>query len=321
MKKYAALLSAFVLLAFTANNLSFAVSEKQPTVKNVIKIDIESELYQQARIELNKSLYQSYRIVERISRANNLNDFSWRIYIPSGISNSEINAYAADGNLVVLFPLLVDIFSDDVSSLAFVIAHEMAHNYLKHPAKYKKYEEQTKEEYKEFSCPKEMEAEEILKERFLLSEVIGFWSAYFIYNLRAKDFQNDINNKQEAINEDLFGFSRKLEYEADKTALIYLIRAGFDLNKAPRSFELMDRLPEAAYEPTTHPSNKNRAWQIKSLLKTLDIQKLKAEGQRNFKNSKPLTYERSLDKKSLKINSKFGSYGDVNEPFKKLFGK
>ncbi len=321
MKKYAVLLSVFALLTLTANNLSLGISGKQQDIKTPVKIDVESELYQKARIELNKSLYQSYRIVERISRANKLDEFSWRIYIPSGTNNSDINAYAADGNLVVLFPVLVDIFSDDVSSLAFIIAHEMAHNYLKHPAKFKKYEEQIKEKYKEFASPKEMEAEEILKERFLLSEAIGFWSAYFIYTLRTKDFQNDINNEQEYINEDLFGFSRKLEYEADKTALIYLIRAGFDLSKAPRSFELMDRLPEAAYEPTTHPSNQNRIWQIKSLLKALDIQKLKEEGTKNFKNSKPLTYERSLDKKSLKINSKCGSYEDINEPFKKLFGK
>jgi len=321
MNRKLVLFIVFAFLILGIKNAGFTAFGKQINKDNIVKVDVESELYQRARIELNKSLYQSYRIVERISRANKLDEYSWRVYIPSGAKNDEINAYATEGNLIVLFPVLVDIFSDDVSSLAFVIAHEMAHNYLKHGAKTEKYNEQMNKKAQECQIPVNIEGEEILKDKFLLSQAIGFWSAYFIYNLKMKDFQENVNSESEEIQQDWLAFSRKLEYEADRTAIIYMIKAGFNVNQASRFSTFSKRFHAEGLELTNHPSAENRVWQINSLLKTLDIQKLKKEGEINFKNSKPLTYERSLDKKSLKINSKYGSIDNVNKPFEKLFGK
>jgi beta-barrel assembly-enhancing protease len=321
MKKKVGLLIIFALLLLNANNACFSASQKQPVKKNLVKIDIESELYQKARIELNKSLYQSYRIIERLSRANKLDEYSWRVYVPSGNSKDEINAYAKDGNLIVLFPVLVDILTDDVSSLAFVIAHEMAHNSLNHIAKMRKYIEQTNIKEKESVAPWNMKAEEMTKENILLSQAIGFWSAYFIYSLQYKDLQKNVNEENDQREQDCLAFSRKLEYEADKTALIYMIKAGFNVNRASRFSAFSKRLPGAGQEPTTHPSAENRIWQINSAIKNLDIEKLKTEGALNFKNSKTLTYEKSLDKKSLRINSKYNSSENVNKPFELLFGK
>ena len=79
MNRKLVLFIVFVFLILGINNAGFAAFGKQIHKDNIVKVDIESELYQKARIELNKSLYQSYRIVERISRANKLDEYSWRV--------------------------------------------------------------------------------------------------------------------------------------------------------------------------------------------------------------------------------------------------
>lgn len=73
--------------------------------------------------------YKVYRIAERLIRANNLDFVNWRI----SISKSEdVKAASFDENYIQLNTALYDSLSLNEDALAFVIAHEMAHQILGH---------------------------------------------------------------------------------------------------------------------------------------------------------------------------------------------
>ncbi|MGB0563573.1 MAG: M48 family metallopeptidase [Spirulinaceae cyanobacterium] len=92
--------------------------------------DAES-VYQQAREELPENLYVLYRIVERIARANDLDNHPWRVVMAD---DSLINAYATEVNLIIVHYGLLDQMAGDVSALACVVGHEMAHHTERHIA-------------------------------------------------------------------------------------------------------------------------------------------------------------------------------------------
>ncbi|MEM8642504.1 MAG: M48 family metallopeptidase [Cyanobacteria bacterium P01_G01_bin.54] len=103
-------------------------SPSETVVSN--ETDTES-VYQQAREELPENLYVLYRIVERIARANDLDNHPWRVVMAD---DSLINAYATEVNLIIVHYGLLDQMAGDVSALACVVGHEMAHHTERHIA-------------------------------------------------------------------------------------------------------------------------------------------------------------------------------------------
>lgn len=106
------------------------------------KIDNDNEIYEKQIIPaLNKKtktvnveplavdFYKVYRIAERLIRANNLEHQNWRIAIRK---TEDVNAYATDTNFVMIYTGLYDTLYTNEDALAFIIAHEMAHNLLGH---------------------------------------------------------------------------------------------------------------------------------------------------------------------------------------------
>ncbi|MBD2576916.1 M48 family metallopeptidase [Oscillatoria sp. FACHB-1406] len=88
-------------------------------------------VYEEAKAKLPEDLYILYRIVERMARANNLDEYPWRVSIGEA---DEMDAYATEENLMVISFGLLDRMAGDVSALACVVGHEMAHHINKHSA-------------------------------------------------------------------------------------------------------------------------------------------------------------------------------------------
>ncbi len=85
--------------------------------------------YEQARQELPEDLYVLYRIVDRMARANGLDDRAWRV---KTAAEYDSNAFATDANLVAVYNGLMDQLQGDVDALACVVGREMAHHTQKH---------------------------------------------------------------------------------------------------------------------------------------------------------------------------------------------
>ena len=73
--------------------------------------------------------YKVYRISERLIRANNLDFVNWRVAIRK---SEDVNASSFDGNYIRINTALYDSLFTNEDALAFVIAHEMAHQVLGH---------------------------------------------------------------------------------------------------------------------------------------------------------------------------------------------
>jgi len=91
----------------------------------------ESSVYDKAREDLSPNLYMLYRIVERIARANGLTNHPWRVVVAD---DTLINAYATEVNLVIVHFGLLDQMAGDISAIACVVGHEMAHHTERHIA-------------------------------------------------------------------------------------------------------------------------------------------------------------------------------------------
>lgn len=94
-------------------------------------LDEAGSIYRQAREELPENLYVLYRIVERIARANDIDNHPWRVVMAD---DTLINAYATEVNLIIVHYGLLDQMAGDVSALACVVGHEMAHHTERHIA-------------------------------------------------------------------------------------------------------------------------------------------------------------------------------------------
>ncbi|EKE02705.1 MAG: peptidase M48 Ste24p [uncultured bacterium] len=327
LKRITYVFIAFITFSLCAGDMVFAV-QKAKVTKNEVKQEIsdpETRLYKQAEEDLDRRFYQAYRIVERIARANKLDNYPWRVIIPK-TKAYDINAYTSDANAIILEQGFIDSFYGEISVLAYVIAHEMAHQVHKDVARDSRNEEQLARKLAEIGII--IDPNVVLSNRNLISTDLIL--QYYLYKKQQEKMEETRIKVKELVYEYL-AETRKYEYEADKDGLIYIIKAGFNSKGATRFLEIADRYPQSSdVELSTHPRHENRIWQIENLLKTIDIQKYKAEGNRNIKNSKPLTYQKFYDTeiktknrtiRAIVINSEYGSIDNINKPFEDLFGK
>jgi predicted Zn-dependent protease len=328
MKRYFTLILLILTVFFLFNESSFAVEKKSNIQKASVSTNanLETELYKKAEIQLDRQLYREYRIAERIIRANKLDNYPWVIEIPNS-KDYVVNASTSQGNLIIIEGGTMNTFYDDVSALAFVTAHEIAHEILRH-AYFKSRNDQIldKNLQDEINSAKG-DIPDLINKYIILTPIMGGYGASSVVKASWDQENQKLENKKTENEYDKLAFSRKCEYEADKLALIMIIRAGFLPQNSIRVFEFLKRMPSSIDDAASHPSDENRIVQIESLIKNLDTVQLKKEGSYNIKNSKPLTYERTfykekdtLRKKTIVINSKYATE-EVNEPFRKMFGK
>ncbi|MDD3013157.1 MAG: M48 family metalloprotease [Candidatus Gastranaerophilales bacterium] len=329
MKKLSWITVLLFLFCFFNVGCSFAATKKnvQQQKTSIIKyIDLESEFYKRAEIKLDRQLYREYRVAERIIRANKLDNYPWVIEIPNS-RDYVVNASTKQGNLITIECGIINTFYDDVSALAFVTAHEMAHEILRHLYKQNRYDQVLNKNYQNDVNSTIENLPDLINKYIILAPVIGSSGTYNLAQVRVEQEKKALENKRIENDYDKLAFSRKCEYEADKLGLIMIIKAGFLADSSVKFFEFLKRMPDTLEEDSTHPSDENRIWQIQTTIKNINIEQLKKEGQNNINHSKPLTYEKSfykerdtLRKKTIVINSKYATE-EVNEPFKKMFGK
>lgn len=139
-----------------------------------------------------------------------------------------LNAHA-DGKNVVINPGMVDFATND-THLAFVIAHEFAHNIMAHIAAQQK--------------------------NVAIGGILGTLGDALA---QSQGLNTDGAFGQLGANQALLRYSPSFENEADYVGLYILARAGYPIEEAPDFWRIMSLSePRAIYVTSTHPNNPSR---------------------------------------------------------------
>jgi len=292
-------------LITTNSSMVLAQSKSNPNLHPIL---------QQAQKDLPNNYFVVYAIVDRLARANNLDNKPWRVTVTS---NYEVNAYASDTNLLTFEAGLLDQLEGNASALACAIAHEMGHHTKQHlgygPAKE---QEALKQELARLEKDK-LIAEQDAQVQAALGigvaagataigsqvggvggQVIGIIGTIFggasqqkarnIEKIKAEiEVQADARYKQKLVE-----ISQNQEFEADQLGYLYSVKAGFDPEGCIRVMEVLGRMPGSQMEGGSHPAPEKRTKQIEDLIAKYPPETLKAEGKTSLQTQpNPLPYE------------------------------
>lgn len=213
--------------------------------------------------------YRVYRICERIIRANNLDYINWRIAIRKTRS---VNAASADVNYVEINTGLYDSLGDNDDALAFVLAHEIAHQILGHASR-----------SRDLAL---LEKDYKIKYRSALRSSKTSGSA-MIY---------------ESLLKSLYQEAKYMEYMADSEGLSLLIKAGYSPENAFEALRLIENL-DGKYidEYSSHPNGEQRVKNYKNEYLVSDPNWVFV-GRENLYNSEVLRCKKSSDRVSFVIS-------------------
>lgn len=276
---YQAIVAGLLVGTSLISGTALAQSEPETTLYVTV--------YERAKAELPENLYVAYRIVDRIARANELDDTPWRVRI---LNTYNINAYATEVNLIGVYAGLIDQVAGDASALACVIGHEMAHHTRRHisltPVERMALEEQIQAE-----AEAEVEAE--LQEArntaagasaggaFLrvLGGVMGGSGGSALrssgYTLERQGYvrtaqsrgriQEIIQQKREELAARIIEDNHRQEFEADRDGYIYMARAGFRPEGCLTIMNVLSQLPTGLIESESHPRPAERIEALEQL--------------------------------------------------------
>lgn len=299
-----------------------------------------SDIYKQAKADLPEDWYVIYRVVDRMARANDLDNGTWRVAV---VPEYDINAFATENNLIAVYAGLLDQLGGDASAIACVVGHEMGHHVKRHQALSQAQEaallasiqqEAQQQVNKEIQSANANATGSAVGSGILraigglfggLGSTIGNLGGLLIEGQSAQNqarAQQKINEivatKQQELKQRLAETDRKQEFEADVAGYTYIARAGFDPQGCLRVMEVLGRTPGAEFD-TSHPAVPKRIENLKQLMLQFPPQTLAQEGKANLaSNPKPLTYTLSKDGASLRINSSQG--GSAAETIDRTFG-
>jgi len=297
-------------------------------------------IYDTAKKQLPEEIYVGYRIVERLARANNIDQTPWRLTL---VPEYEVNAFATEVNLLAMYTGLIDQLQGDVSALAFVIGHEMAHHTQRHlaigPAQQAQLTEKIQLEA-EAEVNKEIESANneatgaaigggILR---VVGGLLGGWgnvggqvgaatadaAAQRRLAEAPKRVEAIVKAKTQELQQKIAQQSREFEFEADEMGYKYFITAGFEPEGCLRAMTVLGRIPGAELD-NTHPAVPKRIQKLEELMVEYPPAQLADRGKLRLSTTKPLTYEPSKDGKTLRINSIHGS--SSADPFQRQFGQ
>ena len=294
--------------------------------RELIAQEPSPDIYQQAKEELPENFYVLYRIIERVARANALDERPWRIVV---VPTYDINAFATEVNLIALHTGIMDQLAGDASALACIVAHEMGHHVERHialgPAEKAALIE-------EIQTEAELQVEAELKDaksdsrgsaiggaiaRGVLGGSVGNATGRVLENesrnrmTRAeRRIQEIVEQKEQELEQRLAEDSQRREFEADRSGYMYSVQAGFEPEGCLRAMDVLARLPGAEFD-TTHPATRRRIEALQELAVENPAARLSQKGDAVLSATEPLTYDLSEDGVSLRINStRGGSTGD-----------
>ena len=243
-------LGAFLLPpALPTQAKPFQSPKSTPTQTNIDQLK-SAAIYKKAKEELPEDIYVIYRIVDRIARANGLDNNPWRVGI---VPSYNINAFATEVNLIALYNGLLDQLAGDSSAIACVIGHEMGHHTERHIAMSQAEKAAMIQKFQE-----EAEAEVLAEQEDARSDatassvggavlrtgggllggvgrVVGNAGGSALDRQSRRRLENSqeriqeiVALKQKELEESLAEDSREREFEADEIGYKYMAKAGFE---------------------------------------------------------------------------------------------
>ena len=354
MKKIASY--RFYALAALVAALAIMTTSLVPTAKaadaDIIFTQTENKqtdpFYQQARADMEENLgrvgedyYVAYRIVERIARANGLDEQPWRIRITT---EDNVNAFASNLNMLTFEGGILEQLSGDRAALACVVGHEMAHHTQNHiPTRV---EAQVKIEalQEEALQDARAEVEAAQRQNNILGSVFGAVSGTLgsvvardsyvggvitgnvanrvLQGLNDEETNQAIaraeelyNERVKALDEEYSDILHQQESDADEVGYGYMVRAGFEPDGCARTMGVLSRTLTSQLPSFSHPKPEDRLAELNTLNTSSGNQTLLSEGQANLSRSaSPLEYGVGRDGASLRVESRFGSR-DIDDGF------
>lgn len=155
-------------------------------------------------------------------------------------ADAPLNAYA-DGKKVVISPVMMDFAASD-DELAVVIAHEMAHNILKHPSKTQS------------------------------NATLGILGGTVLdVLLGSQGVSTGGQFGQLGAQAGVLTYSKDFERDADYLGIYIARAAGYNVSKAPTFWQKMSvENPQAVYIAQTHPSNPERSLIIRKTIEEIN---------------------------------------------------
>ncbi len=314
-----------------------AVPMFEPTPSNSETILVQAQnnpeaFYETAKQELPEDYYMIYRIIDRMARANQLDNLPWRILIAPSY---EVNAFAADTNLVAFFSGLLEQIDGDPHAIACVVGHEIAHHTQNHIAirgadRERILQQLMAEAVEEVSAEEEDLRADLqgldLGERALSTtgNVLGRQGGGTVGTAinvlggilrgnRQRRIQAAVERiesiyaeKAAAVQAQWQALNHQQEFEADEWAYLYMVRSGFNPEGCQTVMTVLNRLGVTASE--THPASPDRLAAMQSFASKYPTTTLTDEGRGNLAASpNPLTYSLARDRSTLRVNSRAGS--------------
>lgn len=320
LQKFAKITSLCALLLAVTASVSVAKTPAQRTTQPT------RSLYDRAKAELPEDIYLLYRIVERIARANGVDERPWRI---GTVPTYDINAFATQVNLVAFNDGLLDQLAGDWSAIACIVGHEMGHHHKRHSALGEAQKEQL---IAQARAEAEAEVNREIRDAKTDSTATGVLGT-LLGNLGGlpgvgggllkNESQNRLTRAQQRIEEmtkkkqaelesNLAATVRRQEFEADEAGYLFATRAGFEPQGCLRAMAVLARTPGAEFD-TTHPAVPKRIEALQRLMQKYPPVSLAAEGKAKLARTQPLTYDPSKDGSSLRVNSRFGGSTDIDQ--------
>lgn len=267
--------------------------------------------YAKAKKDLPSDFYTLYRIIDKLSRANNIASGSWRIKITDQYA---LNGFADESNLIVVPRPAMNQLAGDADALACMVGRELSHHVRKHNAIGPTEQAALKKKIQEEAIAAAQANENSKRGWGMGLGILGG-----VFGVNTSGVQGAVNantdratarmiaEKQAELNKRIAETSARIEKEADEDAFVYLVRAGRDPKGCIRYLDLISRDPKAEADPNS-PQIPGRIQSYRNFIDSESPAKYKSEGKANLaRTPKPLTYALLDGGTSLRVDSSKGS--------------
>jgi len=269
------------------------------------------QVYAKAKKQLPSNFYFLYRIVDKLSRANNISTNIWRVKISEEYT---LNGFADEANLIVVSKPAMTSLAGDADALACMVGREMSHHVRKHnaigPSERAALTRQIQEEAAAAAQKNENSKRGWGMGLGIMGGILGVNTSGIQGAVNANTDRATakmIAEKEAELNKRIAQTASRIEKEADEDAFVYLVRAGRDPKGCIRYLDTISRDPRAEADPS-NPQLPGRVQAYREFIDRESPVKFKAQGNSNLqKNSKPLSYSLIDNKSTLKVESSKGS--------------